>query len=122
MIPKDFHAVNLSPKYSCSWRPIFEEYLYKEGKGDFFKIELPSIEAIKKCILCGLGKCMLPHFTINKEMENGEFSGEKLNKTKSPIAIYIATHKNKWRSINLNTFIDYLNNYQKTNKKYTVPS
>lgn len=55
-------------------------------------------------------------------MENGEFSGEKLNKTKSPIAIYTATHKNKWRSINLNTFIDYLNNYQKTNKKYTVPS
>ncbi len=98
----------LFTEYSCSWRPIFEDYLYEEGKANSLRLELPSVEAIKKCVLCGLGKSMLPHFTVKNEVENGELNVTNLDVPKNPIAIYSAIHKNKWRSINVITFLDHL--------------
>lgn len=76
-------------EYSCSLRPIIEDYLKMEGKTFISKIKLPSIEAIKKCVLCGLGKSMLPHFTIKDEINRGELKEISSNGQDNAIAIYI---------------------------------
>ncbi|WP_082232819.1 LysR family transcriptional regulator [Halobacillus massiliensis] len=95
----------LFPEYSCSWRFLFEEYLKSEGKEDALKIELPSIEAIKQCVLAGLGTSMLPQFTIKEELENKELYGHSTSE-EFPLAIYTAMHKKKWRSPNVNVFLE----------------
>lgn len=100
----------LVTEYSCSWRPIIEDYLKIEGKTSVAKIELPSIEAIKKCVLCGLGNSMLPHFSIKDEIERGELREIKTDLEEKPISIYTAFHRDKWVSVNLEAFLNVLNN------------
>ncbi|WP_308215295.1 LysR substrate-binding domain-containing protein [Sinobaca sp. H24] len=65
-------------------------------------IELPSVEAIKKCVLLGLGKSMLPHFTIEEELNNEDLIEESKEEA---IGIYTAVHKDKWVSVNLEAFL-----------------
>ncbi|QKS72594.1 LysR family transcriptional regulator [Paenalkalicoccus suaedae] len=91
-------------EYTCSWRPMIESFLETEGR-EAKRVELPSIEAIKKCVLLGLGRSMLPHFVVKAEIENGDLIEEK---AEQPIAIYTAVHKDKWQSINVEAFLDVL--------------
>ncbi|WP_088105868.1 LysR family transcriptional regulator [Halalkalibacter urbisdiaboli] len=110
-INKAISETILVTEYSCSWRPIIEDYLKIEGKTSVTKIELPSIEAIKKCVLCGLGKSMLPFFSIKDEFERGELKEIKTDLMEKPIAIYTAFHKDKWVSVNLKAFLNVLNKH-----------
>lgn len=100
----------LFTEQACSWRPIFEDYLKKEGKSSNSKVELSSIEAIKKCIQCGLGTSMLPHFTVKDQIESGDFIEIPANVPHDALAIYSAIHKDKWRSVNLDVFLNALLN------------
>ncbi|QTM98856.1 LysR family transcriptional regulator [Sediminibacillus dalangtanensis] len=95
----------LVTEYTCSWRPLIEDYLKKEA--GYAKIELPSIEAIKQCVLSGLGKAMLPSFTVKDAVENGELTAIPIT-TGNEIGIYTAVHKDKWRSRNLQAFLSLL--------------
>ncbi|AQS55802.1 MAG: LysR family transcriptional regulator [Novibacillus thermophilus] len=102
----------LVTEYSCSWRPIMEYYLKKEGRTSVPRIELPSVEAIKKCVLCGLGRSMLPHFSVKDEIDKGELKAIKTDLEETPIAIYTAFHKDKWVSVNLEAFLNVLHNHK----------
>jgi DNA-binding transcriptional LysR family regulator len=95
----------LFTEQSCSWRSIFEDYLKNEGKISAQKVELSSIEAIKKCVLCGLGTSMLPYFAVQEEIRSGELTEVSSKLEKNPIAIYSAFHKNKWLSVNVEVFL-----------------
>lgn len=97
----------LYTEQSCSWRPIFDNLIKAEGK-TVSKVELPSIEAIKKCVLCGLGTSLLPHFSVKDEIEKGRLKEIESTIPDTPIAIYTAYHKNKWISGNLNAFLNVL--------------
>lgn len=50
----------LTTEYSCSWRPAVEEFLSRHEDDSILKVELPSVEAIKKYVLSGPGISMLP--------------------------------------------------------------
>ncbi|WP_199620756.1 LysR family transcriptional regulator [Paenibacillus alkalitolerans] len=93
---------------SCSYRSVFEEYLKMEGRTSVTKVELPSIEAIKKCVLCGLGKSFLPCFTIKDEVERGELVELPSNAENYPISIFVSVHKNKWRSTTVDAFLNLI--------------
>lgn len=93
---------------SCSWRPVFEEYLKKTGKQSTKAIELPSIESIKQCVLSGLGTSLLPYFAIATEIENGKLTETKINLSNDHAGIYTAHHKNKWVSACLTIFFEEL--------------
>ncbi|UFT99740.1 LysR family transcriptional regulator [Radiobacillus kanasensis] len=92
----------------CSWRPNIEEYIRTEGKSSFSRIELPSIEAIKKCVLFGLGRSILPRFVMNNELENKEMEESHLNEEINSLGVYAAIHKDKWISRNLEVFLSAL--------------
>lgn len=53
-------------------------HLSIEGK-EAKKVELPSIEAIKKCVLLGLRRSMLPHFSVKEEIDRGRLDRRKKN-------------------------------------------
>ncbi len=97
----------LVTEYHCSWRPVVDDYIKKTDTA-ISKIELPSLEAIKKSVLCGLGVSMLPYFVIKEELNNGEL--EEIKESTSQLGIYTAIHKNKWLSKNMKAFLHVLNN------------
>ncbi|UOQ49687.1 LysR family transcriptional regulator [Gracilibacillus caseinilyticus] len=99
----------LVTELACSWRPAIDEYLHGIGNNAMPVIELPSIEAIKKCILCGMGQSMLPHFVIKDEIENGLVEEKRLNVNAQSLSLYAVMHKDKWISPNLKVFLQEVN-------------
>lgn len=102
-------------EYSCSWRSLIDRYLAAKAVPEK-TIELPSVQAIKKCVLLGLGKSMLPHFTIEEELNNGDLIEEAKEEA---IGIYTAVHKDKWVSVNLEAFLGGLMK-QETETKISI--
>ncbi|UTR13760.1 LysR family transcriptional regulator [Salipaludibacillus sp. LMS25] len=98
----------LVTEYSCSWRPYVNTYLKQTNNDNMKKLELPSIEAIKQGVICGLGKAMLPKFVVEKEIESGEFIKEPVGKLNQEIAIMTAIHTDKWIGPNLQAFLSLL--------------
>ncbi|WP_208591490.1 LysR family transcriptional regulator [Gracilibacillus suaedae] len=95
----------LVTEYKCSWRPIIEDYI-KKTDISISRIELPSLEAIKKSVICGLGVSMLPYFVVKDELHNGQL--EEINSI-SQLGVYSAVHKDKWLSKNMKAFLHLLN-------------
>lgn len=89
---------------NCSWRSLADAYIFEQEEV-FKPIELPSVEATKRYTLSGLGKAMLPRFTIQKEIEDNQLI---VDKDIATLGIYTAIHKNKWLPRNLEVFLDLL--------------
>lgn len=98
----------LVTEYSCSWRPIMEDYLKITDQTSMKKIELPGIEAIKKCVLCGLGSSFLPYFTIKNEIEKKELIEIRTDIQEKNVSIYTAFHKDKYLSTNIEVLLSKL--------------
>ncbi|MGM0943464.1 MAG: LysR family transcriptional regulator [Bacillota bacterium] len=98
----------LVTEYACSWRPIIDQHIKAIGNSSVTKVELPSIEAIKQCVLCGLGNTMLPYFTIKDKLQEGKLVEMPSCSLSNTIGIYTAIHKNKWLSPNLQAFLELI--------------
>ncbi|WP_107925853.1 LysR family transcriptional regulator [Lysinibacillus parviboronicapiens] len=90
----------------CSYRNQLEMHLQQEGVYPAQMIEFASIEAIKQCVMAGLGLTFLPRMVVAKELAN-----ERLKEVPSTLklaAIYtdIAWHKDKHIPPYLADFID----------------
>ncbi|MFZ4452520.1 LysR family transcriptional regulator [Salibacterium aidingense] len=106
--PAQSEQTMLLNEQACSWRPIFEEWIHANKAEDVTAIELPSIEAIKKCIMCGLGTSLLPHFCVEKEVESGKFIERKTSLPVNLLTIYAVVHKKKWQPASLTVFMDFI--------------
>ncbi|UOQ83667.1 LysR family transcriptional regulator [Gracilibacillus salinarum] len=99
------HTKMLVTEYACSWRPAIDQYLKEQGSYNNSVIELPSVEAIKKCVLCGLGQSILPSFVIKDEIEKGLVEEKTFNADDYSLSLFTAIHKDKWMSPNLSLFL-----------------
>lgn len=69
------------------------------------KIEFGSIEAIKQCVIAGLGVALLPEMVVKRDIKEGgmkEFSWITFD---SPLYTQIAWHKDKLMTPPLEAFI-----------------
>ncbi|QQK81486.1 LysR family transcriptional regulator [Salicibibacter cibi] len=96
------------PERSCSWRPVFEEYVQKAGERSGKTIELPSIESTKQCVMSSLGISLLPFFAVKAEIENGKLLQSEIGISAEYVGIYTAYHKNKWLPACLTIFLEEL--------------
>src|SRR5690625_3953615 len=99
----------LVTEYLCSWRPVIDEYIKMAGTESVLSVELPSVEAIKKYVLCGLGESLTPNLVVKEELANEALEEKKLNISSNTLGIYSAVHKNKWISTNLDVFLNLIN-------------
>ena len=60
------HETLLLTEAGCSYRNMFEESLNALGIYSLDKIEFASIEAIKQCVVAGLGVALLPEMVVKK--------------------------------------------------------
>ncbi|MGG2085486.1 LysR family transcriptional regulator [Priestia aryabhattai] len=96
----------LANEKECSYRVIFEEYLGVRGIVPSQTMELWSIEAIKRCVMSGLGIACLPLLTVEDEIKEGRLKIIPCDGGFKQIFSQVAYHKNKWISPALSAFIN----------------
>ncbi len=90
----------------CSYRNQLEVQLQQEGALPIQMIEFASIEAIKQCVMAGLGISFLPKMVVEKELENRCLIELDTSVNLADIFTDIAWHKNKHISPYLADFIE----------------
>lgn len=89
----------------CSYRNQFEYQCQLEGFYPEQMIEFSSIEAIKQCVIAGVGMTLLPKMAVKKELENGLLIELENTITMEPVFTELAWHKDKYIFSYLEDFI-----------------
>jgi DNA-binding transcriptional LysR family regulator len=105
--PKDLeHETLLLTETGCSYRTIFEESFHAAEVYPKNKFEFVSVEAIKQCVISGLGIAILPAMAVETDIKTGKMKELAWKNTTSPIFTQIAWHKDKWMTPPLEAFIE----------------
>ncbi|KAB7708263.1 LysR family transcriptional regulator [Bacillus aerolatus] len=111
-LPDQLEAINkntvLFTGQGCNYRILFEKYLFEKDIPIKAIYELGSIEAIKQCVINGLGISLLPLITVKTEIEQGKLKATPWETKNSSIATSLAHHKNKWISPAIRAAIDII--------------
>lgn len=90
----------------CSFRIAYENYL-KEKKTKYLNpLEFSSIEAIKKCVMNGLGISFLPFYTVRNEIKEGSLKMIEIKEPLDKFRTQLAYHKNKNISLPMSKLIE----------------
>lgn len=90
----------------CNYRKMLEDVLLEADIQPASLQEFGSLEAIKQCVLAGLGVTLLPKITVAKELSSGRLS--KLNWVGPDFTIgtHMSYHKDKWISPIMKAFME----------------
>lgn len=89
----------------CSYKNVFDEYIKEKQIDVKESLDFGSIEAIKQCVISGLGISMMPYFSVKEEIESKKLIGEEIDSTQPTISTFISYHKDKWLSPSMSAMI-----------------
>lgn len=101
----------LYTEQGCSYRDLFDAFLRKQGISTESALEFGSVEAIKQCVISGLGISLLPLITVQSELNEGKLTSLDWDKKEGNVVTSLAYHKNKWLSPALKMFIQTVKNH-----------
>ncbi len=104
--PLDLNGQPLLVTEECDYRRIFEESLTEAGAQPLSKLELGDVEAIKKCVIAGIGIAALPKIAVETEVAQGSMAVLKWVGPDFPIVTQLVWHKDKWMSPALRAFLE----------------
>jgi DNA-binding transcriptional LysR family regulator len=104
----------LLPKHDCSYKMIFEQILTIEKVGSATIMELNSIEAIKQCVIKGIGVTMIPMMSVAQEISQKKLIILPWSEEKLETGILMIWHKDKWLSPTLQVFMDTVKEVMKS--------
>jgi DNA-binding transcriptional LysR family regulator len=90
---KDETILHTEP--GCSYRALFEKHLHHHGIFPNTDLEFWNIEAIKNCVMCGLGISFLPFVTVQSELNDNKFAGLAWDDTTHRVVTELVYHKAK---------------------------
>ena len=90
----------------CSFRIAFENYLKQKKIKYANPLEFSSIEAIKKCVMNGLGISFLPLYAVRDELEEGSLKMIDVTEAFAGFRTQMAYHKNKSMSLPMSKLIE----------------
>lgn len=93
----------------CCFRKCFENSLINASIAPKIILETSSIQVIKENALSGLGLCLLPEFTVKKELDSNSIKRISYA-TNYNISAQLIYHKDKWASPQLLDFISTVQN------------
>lgn len=88
----------------CCYRKMFEKDLADASITPHIVLETGSLEVIKQTVLSGLGICVLPQFSVQKELDNNELVKIRYA-ADYKLSSQLIYHKDKWISESLKDFI-----------------
>ncbi|OXM87895.1 LysR family transcriptional regulator [Paenibacillus rigui] len=89
---------------SCIYRSTFEKLLKDQGVTFRVGFELGSLEAIKQCVINGLGIALLPRIAVEEEVARGTLSTIPFQHPELSFFLHMIMHPRKWKSHALDTF------------------
>jgi len=89
----------------CSYRHLFERNLAESGVELADTLEFDSVEAIKQCVIAGMGVAVLPRVSTEAELDRGELAALAWSGQGLEVCTQVAWHKDKWLSPALEAFI-----------------
>jgi DNA-binding transcriptional LysR family regulator len=102
------HIVNetlLLTEIGCRYRELFEQAIADARCRLNYKQEFSSVEAIKQCVIAGMGIALLPAMAVQPELANGSLIA--LNwQPELNIEVRLIWHREKWLSPVLRAFIE----------------
>lgn len=99
------HETILVTEPGCSYRTMFENTLAAAGLRNP-KVEFASVEAIKQCVIAGLGVTLLPEMSVQEELAAGSLVALPWAGPEFPVVTQICWHKDKWMTPALKAFIE----------------
>lgn len=98
----------------CGYRKKLDMQLASANVKPQHITEFSSVEAIKQCVLAGMGIGFLPEIVIACELRKKQFTAVKWHDPKMTIATHIVWHKDKWISPGMDAFLGILKSELKT--------
>ncbi|MEF3303471.1 LysR family transcriptional regulator [Paenibacillus sp. GYB003] len=107
--PGDFarHAW-VAPEPSCSYRSMLTGLLHGHGVRPQLSCELGSVEAIKRCVLHGLGMALLPACAVAAEIADGRLRALPFSHPELRVYVQLVYPAGRWISRTLAAFIAML--------------
>ncbi len=94
------------PKHDCSYKMQFEEMLTAENIRPSVVMEFNSIEAIKQCVIKGLGITVIPEKAVKAELAQKKLKVIPWLDEPLETGVLMIRHKDKWISPALQAFMD----------------
>ena len=107
--PQDLAGqVLLLTESGCAYRKKLDELLawHKVRAGNI--TEFSSVEAIKQCVIAGMGIGLLPEIVVAAELKNKQLKSLRWAGPDLDIATHIVWHKDKWLSPGMLAFLEML--------------
>lgn len=90
----------------CIARVAFENYLRQKKIRYVNPLEFSSIEAIKKCVMNGLGISLVPYYTVRDEIREGRLKMIEVTEQLGQFRTQLTYHKNKSVSVPMSKLIE----------------
>ena len=98
----------LLTEMGCSYRLKFDRILAAAKTKPRNSAEFSSVEAIKQCMIAGMGIGVLPEIVVAEPLKARQLVALKWAGPKLDIATYVLWHKDKWMSPNIAAFLGML--------------
>lgn len=95
----------LLSKADCSYRRPFEKILDHENVTTTAKLEFNSVEAIKHCVMAGVGITLLPEIAVGRDIDRGRLTPLLWEAGEMETALLMIRYKERWLSPTLKAFI-----------------
>ncbi|MBX3001794.1 MAG: LysR family transcriptional regulator [Caldilineaceae bacterium] len=89
---------------TCSYRRLFEDALAQADVRPVTELEFNSVEAIKQCVIAGMGIAVLPEVAVTREIAAGEIAALNWWGPSLSVAMQLVWHKDKWISPAMHAF------------------
>ena len=89
---------------ACGYRGLFEGALNRAGVHPAATLEFGSVEAIKQCVMAGLGIAVLPEMAVHEEIAHARLVALRWSEPDFAVSSHFVWHKDKWQSPALRAF------------------
>ncbi|ARU62557.1 LysR family transcriptional regulator [Tumebacillus avium] len=103
----------------CSYRGLFEQHLQRHGVVPANSLEFWNIEAIKNCVMAGLGISFLPFIAVESELREGKLAALSWDDAATRVATQLIHHKSKWLAPAHSEFLRLVREHAKKWKERT---
>lgn len=112
ILPEDLrHETILHTESGCTYRTLFEQYLNSHGIFSDPSLEFWSLEAIKQCVMAGLGISFLPLVTVERELREHKLARLDWDDREQQVYTQLGYHLKKWQSPALDAFLEIVHHH-----------
>lgn len=110
--------VLLLTETACPYRRKLERILSANAVKPQTMLEFTSVEAIKQCVLLGMGIALLPEMAVAKELEKHTLQALSWRGPDLDMPTHVFWHKDKWLSPAVKEFLGTLGEMRNSNGGY----